>query len=107
MSQFESVSLDNSLTKHWVKFSLGSAATMSLISKIKLGNQEIDALEVDFDIHREDWDEYKLLDGGTVRIKTTVTRIYKAVDEEGNQRYLEDGSPFMIVTHKLEVITKL
>ena len=107
MSQYESVPLDNSLTNHWVKFSLGSDVIMARISKIKAGNQEIDALEVDFDIHREDWNEYKLLDGGTVRVKTTVIRIYKAVDEEGNQRYLEDGNPFMIVNHKLEVVAKL
>jgi hypothetical protein len=80
---------------------------MARIFKIKAGNQEVDAIEVDFDIRREDWNEYKLLDGGTVRVKTTVSRIYKVVDEEGNQRYLEDGNPFMVVTHKSEIVAKL
>ena len=59
---------------------------MPRIVKIMAGNQEVNAIEMDFEIGREEWNEYKLLDGGIVRLKTTVNRIYQVVDEQGNPR---------------------
>ena len=52
------------------------------IQPIKAGNQDFLAVEQQFEIGREDWNEYKLLDGGVVRLKTTVQRIFRVVDEE-------------------------
>jgi hypothetical protein len=33
--------------------------------------------EEDFTIEKEDWNEYRLLDGGTIKVKTTVQRIFR------------------------------
>ena len=78
---------------------------MSRTIKVKFGDQEVDAREMDFEIRREDWSEYKLLDGGTVRVKTTVTRIFMAVDAAGNPRLNEDGTPMIAVNHKTDVVS--
>lgn len=78
---------------------------MSRTIKVQIGNQEVDAREMDFEIRREDWSEYKLLDGGTVRVKTTVTRIFMAVDDAGNPRLNEDGTPVIAVNHKTDVVS--
>ena len=80
---------------------------MALIIKVKSGSQELDAMEADFEIGREEWNQYKLLDGGTVRVKTTVSRIYRVVDEQGNPRYNQDGSPLIVVAHKSDVVSSL
>ena len=78
---------------------------MSRTIKVRFGNQEVDAREMDFAIGREDWSEYKLLDGGTVRVKTTVTRIFVAVDDAGNPLLNEDGTPLIAVNHKTDVVS--
>ena len=39
---------------------------MSNIVTINVGGQELRAIERDFGIGKEEWNEYKLLDGGTV-----------------------------------------
>ena len=77
---------------------------MSRTIKVKFGDQEVDAREMDFEIRREDWSEYKLLDGGTVRVKNN-TRIFMAVDAAGNPRLNEDGTPMIAVNHKTDVVS--
>ena len=80
---------------------------MGRIVKVKFGELEVDAVESEFEIGREEWNEYKLLDGGTVRLKTTVTRIYRAVDSQGQTRFNADGSPMIAVTHRSDVVSSL
>ena len=77
---------------------------MPRVIKIKVGNREVDAVEQQFDIQREEWNEYKLLDGGTVRLKTSVQRIFRMVDPKGKPAYNDQGDPNMIVRHKSEVV---
>ena len=80
---------------------------MAQTVKVKSGGQEFDAIEVDFEIGREEWNQYKLLDGGSVRVKTTVSRIYRIVDDQGRQRHNADGSPSFIVSHKSDVVSSV
>ena len=80
---------------------------MARIMKIKFGDREVDAVESEFEISRENWNEYKLFDGGIVRLKTTVLRIYRAVDSEGRPRYNPDGSPMIVANHKSDVVSTL
>ena len=77
------------------------------IQKVKLGDREVLAIEQQFEIGREDWNEYKLLDGGTVRLKTSVHRIFRIVDEESNQIYNDQDEPQIIVRHRADVVTSL
>lgn len=74
--------------------------------KLSLGDTEVSGVEQDFEISREEWNEYKLLDGGVVRLKTTVQRIYKIVDDDGNPTYNDQGEPQMLIRHKSDVVTR-
>ena len=78
---------------------------MPKVAKIKVGDKSFDALEQPFEIGREEWNEYKLLDGGLVRVKTTVQRIYRILDSEGKPAYNDEGDPHMIVRHKSDVVS--
>lgn len=73
--------------------------------KVNIDNQEYDAVEQDFEIKREEWNEYRLLDGGVVRVKTTVQKIARILESDGKPAYTSDGDPFFLVTHNTQVIS--
>lgn len=73
---------------------------MARITKVRLeSGEERDALELDFEIQAEQWNEYKLLDGGRVRLKTSAIKILRVLDTEGNPAYTPDGDPLVWVRH--------
>lgn len=52
---------------------------------------------LDFDIVKEDWLVYEILDGGRVKIRCIVTAIWAVVDENGVQIAGPDGrKPWLI-----------
>ena len=59
---------------------------------------KISVVEKNFETIREEWNEYKLEDGTIVRAKTIVSNIYRAIDENGNEKYTDDGEPYIVVT---------
>ena len=61
-------------------------------------------MERDFEIEREQWSVYRLLDGGTVRVKTSVQKIYQVVDAEGTPIHDRTGLPVYAASHKSEVV---
>ena len=61
-------------------------------------------IERDFEIDREQWNVYSLLDGGTVRVKTSVQKIYQVVDAEGTPVHDQTGLPVYAASHKSEVV---
>lgn len=61
-------------------------------------------VERDFEIDREQWNVYRLLDGGTVRVKTSVQKIYQVVDAEGTPVHDQTGLPVYAASHKSEVV---
>jgi hypothetical protein len=63
-------------------------------------------VEVDFEIVREDWSEYNLSDGGNLRVKNVLTRVYRLEDEAGNQVYGPDGEPLYYVYAGINIVTK-
>ena len=63
-------------------------------------------VEVDFDPQSEPWVKYKLLDGGEVRLKTTVRKIYQMVDEDGNPNRDSHGLPNYGAEHKSDITFK-
>lgn len=63
------------------------------------GGKSVDAIEQPFTPVREEWDEYELADGGRIRIKTVVQRIYRIVDSEGRATTNPDGDPAVVVRH--------
>lgn len=73
-------------------------------TQIRMGDVMLDVSEEDFEIVKEDWSEYRLLDGGSVKIKTTVQRIFRVLDAQGNPKKNEDGDPEVVVRHAAQVV---
>lgn len=73
-------------------------------TQINVGGTLLDVIEQDFEIQREDWNEYKLLDGGIIRLKTTVQRIFRVLDDQGKPKYAPDGDPEVVVRHNTQVV---
>ena len=67
---------------------------------------EVDVQELDFHVSREEWNEYKLLDGGVVRVKTNVQRIFAVLNPDGSRQERDDGSPALVVAHKTDVVAR-
>jgi len=59
-----------------------------------LSHREVEAIEVDFDPESEPWSSYKLSDGTTLKLRTTVTGIFR-LDGEHDQM----GNPVYNVSH--------
>jgi hypothetical protein len=64
----------------------------------------LDVSDEDFEIVKESWNEYKLLDGGTVRVKTSVHRIFRLLDADGKPKRTAEGDPEVLVRHQAEVV---
>ena len=79
---------------------------MPRIVKLKLVDGEVNGVEQDFEISREEWNEYKLLDGGVIRMKTSVLQIFKVVDDDGGPVYNVQGAPQMLIRHKSDVVVR-
>jgi len=67
--------------------------------KINWKGKEVDALEVRFKSVREEWNEYDLEDGTTLRMKTVVSDIVRVegeYDPENNPVYLVKSSNIVV-----------
>ncbi len=72
---------------------------MPRIVKVPYEGGDHDAIELDFDVASEPWSEYRFIDGGRVRLKTTVSKIFRLVDENQDGMFTEEGDPFVVVRH--------
>jgi len=69
--------------------------------KIKWQGQDADALSLRFKTIKEDWNEYDLEDGTTLRMKSVVSDIVRVegqYDQENNPVYLVKASNLVVVT---------
>ena len=60
--------------------------------RIPYKGREVDATEVDFQTRKEEWNEYQLMDGSSIKMKLVVSEIFKVPDE-----YDEEGNPVYVV----------
>lgn len=58
----------------------------------------------DFEIVKEDWNEYILEDGTKLRIKTVLVRALRLIDDEGQPRRTPDGDPEIFVNTSITVV---
>src|SRR5437870_2990243 len=79
------------------------AEPMANIVKLNLGDQTVDAREEDFEIKSEDWNVYELADGGRVKVKTVVAKIFRVLDADGKPALDPAGEPFVVVRHNIQV----
>ncbi len=59
-------------------------------TRINIGDRSIEAEDMEFKTGREDWSEYQVEDGFTVRIKLVVSSILRTQDRDpqGNPVYI-------------------
>ncbi|MFQ5826967.1 MAG: hypothetical protein ACE5IA_06375 [Dehalococcoidia bacterium] len=67
---------------------------------INFRGQPREALEVKFKAVREDWNEYDLEDGTTVRMKTVVSEVVRVPEEFDN----EDNPVYVVKSANLLVV---
>lgn len=77
---------------------------MQRVTKIRVGDQERPARELAFKPVNEEWSEYKLTDGGSFRLRVTVLRVYRVLEDDGKPAYQPDGQPFLVVTSQPQLI---
>lgn len=64
-------------------------------TKVIYQGKETDAVEVDFKVVKEDWNEYDLADGTRIKLKavaSNIVRLLNEYDNEGNPIYLIKSS---------------
>lgn len=69
--------------------------------KIKWQGQDVDALSLRFKTIKEEWNEYDLEDGTTLRMKAVVSdvvRIEGHYDQENNPVYVVRSSNIVVVS---------
>lgn len=70
------------------------------MSRVNWQGKEVEALELRFKTIHEDWNEYDLDDGSTLRLKTIVSEIVRLqgeYDPENNPMYLVKSAGIIIV----------
>lgn len=68
--------------------------------KVQWQGREVDGLEVRFRNVREEWNEYDLEDGTTIRLKSVVSEIVRVegeFDRENNPIYLVRSGNVLVV----------
>lgn len=69
--------------------------------KVKWQGEEVEGLEVRFKSVREDWNEYDLEDGSTIRVKLVVSDVIRL-----NDKYDQEDNPIYVVKSGNMVIVK-
>jgi hypothetical protein len=82
----------------------GEVAPLGRKTQVRIGDVMVSVSEEDFTIEKEDWNEYRLLDGGTIKVKTTVQRIFRVLDARGKPKIDADGDPEVLVRHSSQVV---
>lgn len=61
--------------------------------KVPYKGKQVDAIEVNFKVEREDWNQYQLSDGSELRMRLIVRQVYIVPGE-----YDDEGKPIYVVT---------
>jgi len=59
--------------------------------------------EEEFKVVREEWNEYELLDGGRIRTKNSVQKIYRVLDADGKPALTPEGDPQVVISSTNQV----
>jgi hypothetical protein len=66
---------------------------MPRVVTLHLPSGDAQAIELDFEPTQEPWSEYRLANGGTIRVRAVVNKLYRLLDAEGNPAYNRAGEP--------------
>ena len=59
--------------------------------------KDIQVQEIDFKTIREEWNEYLLGDGTSVKVKTITLKVFLILDDDGNPGLTAEGDPNILV----------
>ena len=62
------------------------------MGKVSYQGREVDAIDVNFKVGREDWNQYQLADGTELRMRLIVSAVYMVPGEHD-----QDGNPVYVV----------
>jgi hypothetical protein len=71
------------------------------IPKVPFKGWEVYATEVDFQTRKEEWNEYQLMDGTSIKMKLVVSEIFRVPDEWDNE-----GNPLYVVKSQNILVTR-
>jgi hypothetical protein len=74
--------------------------------RFPIGDKEMDGIEISFDPVKEPWSEYDLADGGRVRMRTNVQRIFQLLDDDGKPANSPDGSRMLAIESKNDMVVQ-
>ena len=64
---------------------------------------DVPAEELKFDVISEPWAEYRCNNGMTVKLRATAIRIFRVLDENGDQLMNVNGEPVIVVRNTRQV----
>lgn len=70
---------------------------MANVRQMDVGGVMRDVIEVPFEIVKEPWAEYEMLDGGRLRVRHILQRLFVVVDDDGKPAMNDDGDPLVLV----------
>ena len=79
---------------------------LSRNTTVRIEGTDRNAIEVDFEIAREEWNEYRLVGGGRIRIKITPLRVFRVLDDQGEVAWTEQGDPFVYVRYNTQIVAR-
>lgn len=65
--------------------------------KMMVNGEERDVVQLPFEVKVEPWAEYELLDGGRLRVRTVLLRVFQLIDPTGKPELTPEGEPSVIV----------
>lgn len=65
--------------------------------KLMVDGVEREVTEVTFEIIKEPWSEYEMYDGGRIRLRHILQRLFVVVDENGVAMNNAEGDPWVVV----------
>lgn len=68
--------------------------------KVPYKGKQVDAIEVNFKVEREDWNQYQLSDGSELRMRLIVRQVLMVpgeFDNEGNPIYVVSSGNIVMV----------
>ncbi|MDA2918595.1 hypothetical protein MYX76_03705 [Desulfobacterota bacterium AH_259_B03_O07] len=65
---------------------------MATKTKTRFQGKEVEALNLNFEVNKEGWNEYTTDDGSVVKVKLVVTKILRVEDQ-----YSQDGDPIYMI----------
>ena len=71
------------------------------MAKISYKGRDVDGIDVDFKVSREDWNHYQLADGTELRMRLIVSEVYMVSGE-----YDQEGNPVYVVKSTTMVVAK-